>query len=100
MLAVQKLAQEVHDVDVLRELISRATVVLLGGLGIGEWGRALFDEVLSGTIPLVIDADGLNLLAQIPQKRVDWVLTPHQEKPRDYFVEGISRRIDQQLLEN
>ena len=72
------MAREVHDVDVLRELISRATVVLLGpGLGIGEWGRALFDEVLSGTIPLVIDADGLNLLAQIPQKRVDWVLTPH-----------------------
>ena len=40
LLAVQKLWLGRHDVDVLRELISRATVVLLGpGLGIGEWGR-------------------------------------------------------------
>jgi NAD(P)H-hydrate epimerase len=27
--------------------------------------------------PLVVDADGLNLLARTPTRRDDWVLTPH-----------------------
>lgn len=34
-------------------------------------------EALTGSQPLVVDADGLNLLATAPLKRDDWVLTPH-----------------------
>ncbi|HET8701739.1 MAG TPA: NAD(P)H-hydrate dehydratase [Nitrococcus sp.] len=62
----------------LEPLFARATVVVLGpGLGRGDWGRALFERCIAFDGPLVIDADGLNLLAQAPQWRDNWVLTPH-----------------------
>jgi NAD(P)H-hydrate epimerase len=63
-------------------LLERASVVALGpGLGGDSWGRALFEFLLQnhgvGHRPLVLDADGLNLLAEQPQRRDTWVLTPH-----------------------
>jgi ADP-dependent NAD(P)H-hydrate dehydratase / NAD(P)H-hydrate epimerase len=59
-------------------LIQRSTVIAVGpGLGRDDWARALFDRALSAGRPLVIDADGLNLLAEHPQRRPSWVLTPH-----------------------
>ena len=62
----------------LDPLLERADVVALGpGLGQGEWARAIFDRVLAAEVPLVVDADGLNLLAAVPRNRDDWVLTPH-----------------------
>jgi NAD(P)H-hydrate epimerase len=33
--------------------------------------------VLDSGLPLVVDADALNLLAAMPEARHDWVLTPH-----------------------
>jgi NAD(P)H-hydrate epimerase len=66
----------------LDELIARASVIAVGpGLGRGVWGRALWQRVLAAQRPLVIDADGLNLLAgQTPESipgQADRVLTPH-----------------------
>ena len=62
----------------LRPLLARATVVAVGpGLGRGPWGRALLEEVIGADLPLVADADALNLLAEAPRHRGDWVLTPH-----------------------
>jgi len=62
----------------LADLLVRATIVAVGpGLGRGPWGRALFERVLETGLPLVVDADALNLLAADPLKRDDWVLTPH-----------------------
>jgi len=66
--------------DELHPLMGRASVVAVGpGLGLGQagWGRVLFDAVLDSGLPLVVDADALNLLARAPVKRDDWVLTPH-----------------------
>jgi NAD(P)H-hydrate epimerase len=37
----------------------------------------LFDHVIETTLPMVVDADGLNLLARRAQRRDNWVLTPH-----------------------
>jgi NAD(P)H-hydrate epimerase len=72
------MARAVDDPDALTSLLDRADVVALGpGLGQSEWARALFDRVLDAGVPLVVDADGLNLLAASPQKRADWILTPH-----------------------
>jgi len=62
----------------LRPLLERASVVAIGpGLGQADWGRGLFEAVLDCGLPLVVDADALNLLALAPRKRDDWVLTPH-----------------------
>lgn len=70
-----------HGVESPRELaalLRRASVVAIGpGLGQGAWGRALLGCVLDARQPLVVDADALNLLAEDPVRRDDWVLTPH-----------------------
>jgi len=62
----------------LGPLLERATVVAVGpGLGQGVWGKSLLERILATSFPLVVDADALNLLAQAPQKRGNWILTPH-----------------------
>lgn len=55
-----------------------ADVIALGpGLGRDAWGRALWALLVRDPRPLVLDADGLNLLAETPVVRRDWILTPH-----------------------
>lgn len=70
-----------HGVNVaadLTPLLARADAVVLGpGLGRDEWGTALFGAVLDSGLPVIVDADGLNLLAGQPERRGNWVLTPH-----------------------
>lgn len=62
----------------LEPLFARATVVVLGpGLGSSDWSQALFERCNAFDGPMVIDADGLNRLAQAPRRRDNWVLTPH-----------------------
>jgi ADP-dependent NAD(P)H-hydrate dehydratase / NAD(P)H-hydrate epimerase len=56
----------------------RESVRVLGpGLGLDEWGKTLFEQALCQRLPLVLDADGLNWLAQQPRHQDNWVLTPH-----------------------
>lgn len=62
----------------LSPLLRRATVVVIGpGLGQQAWGRALLSRVLDCGLPLVVDADAINLLAVEPYFHDKWVLTPH-----------------------
>jgi len=62
----------------LLPLLDRATVVVIGpGLGRSEWARELLATVLASHLPVVIDADALNLLADEPAKNANWILTPH-----------------------
>jgi NAD(P)H-hydrate epimerase len=62
----------------LQQLLERATVVAVGpGLGRSDWARELLGAVLESTLPLVVDADALNLLAGRGRRCDDWVLTPH-----------------------
>lgn len=62
----------------LAPLLERATVVAIGpGLGRGQWGRQMYQTVLASGLPLVVDADALNLLATEPHAQDNWVLTPH-----------------------
>ena len=70
--------QAVETAADLQPLLQRATVVAIGpGLGTEAWGAALFNSVMALDLPRVVDADGLNLLAQQPCKKSGWVLTPH-----------------------
>ncbi len=70
-----------HAIDVpadLRQLLAKVDTVAIGpGLGQSAWGTALFSAVLESGLPLVVDADALNLLAAEPSSRESWVLTPH-----------------------
>ncbi len=62
----------------LRPLLQRASVVAIGpGLGQSAWAREVLAAVLQTRLPLVVDADALNLLAQDPIQRDHWILTPH-----------------------
>lgn len=71
----------VHACDdgvVPAELLDRSTAVAIGpGLGKGWWGQKLWEHLRSVARPLVVDADGLNLLADTTFKRDNWILTPH-----------------------
>ncbi|HEX7917598.1 NAD(P)H-hydrate dehydratase [Rudaea sp.] len=69
----------VSGIQELKPLLERASVVALGpGLGRRAWGHALWYTAIAAGKPLVLDADGLNLLANddvaLP---VQAVLTPH-----------------------
>ncbi|GFZ98119.1 NAD(P)H-hydrate dehydratase [Dyella caseinilytica] len=73
------MAHGVHGPQELQPLLDRADVLAVGpGLGQGAWGHALWLTALDSGKPMVLDADGLNLLAREPH-RFDGhvVLTPH-----------------------
>ncbi|MDP1932876.1 MAG: NAD(P)H-hydrate dehydratase [Gammaproteobacteria bacterium] len=84
------------DAELLSGLVKRADVVVIGpGLGRTSWSRSLLRLVLqysADRVPLVVDADALNLLAEAAAERREtaaadeqsatvrrqhWVLTPH-----------------------
>jgi NAD(P)H-hydrate epimerase len=72
----------VHGVDgpqALAPLLERASVLAVGpGLGQAAWGHALWLTALDANKPLVLDADGLNLLARETRRfSAPAVLTPH-----------------------
>lgn len=68
----------VADARGLAALLERASVVAVGpGLAQTAWSVELFAAVRDTALPLIVDADALNLLARDPQHRNDWCLTPH-----------------------
>ncbi|MGZ4955874.1 MAG: NAD(P)H-hydrate dehydratase [Methylobacter sp.] len=70
-----------HGVETPEQLITllaKIDVVVVGpGLGQSDWAKALLNAAISAEKPMVIDADGLNLLAAAPTIKPDWILTPH-----------------------
>lgn len=72
------MAHGVATLQDLKPLLARATVVAIGpGLGQQVWAQQLLAAVLECGLPLVVDADALNLLAGEAEARRNWVLTPH-----------------------
>lgn len=75
------------DPDVINAMMARASVLVAGpGLGLENWGRQLLRTALLAAnaqgLPLVLDADALNLLSEehrtagsTPNSK--WILTPH-----------------------
>nr|VFK41502.1 MAG: NAD(P)H-hydrate epimerase [Candidatus Kentron sp. SD]VFK47569.1 MAG: NAD(P)H-hydrate epimerase [Candidatus Kentron sp. SD]VFK80283.1 MAG: NAD(P)H-hydrate epimerase [Candidatus Kentron sp. SD] len=76
-----------HGIETTRDLqglLARATVLAIGpGLGQSPWAKAMLDTAIqTEDLPLIIDADGLNLLAALPQHGLHHrpgghILTPH-----------------------
>jgi ADP-dependent NAD(P)H-hydrate dehydratase / NAD(P)H-hydrate epimerase len=72
------MARAIENADALVEPLRRATVIAVGpGLGREDWGVLLWRAALAAGLPMVVDADALNLLAQQPCALPKAVLTPH-----------------------
>lgn len=68
----------VEDEKVFHQLAEHANVIAIGpGLGQSEWSKQLLGYAFESGLPLIADADALNLLSANPQKRENWILTPH-----------------------
>ena len=68
----------VENAGQLERLLDKADVIIVGpGLGQSDWANELFSVAINSQKPLVIDADGLNLLARAPAAKPNWILTPH-----------------------
>ena len=68
----------VESIEDLLPLLKRATTVIVGpGLGQSVWSKKLFNATIKTSLPLIIDADGLRLLAEKPFVHKNWILTPH-----------------------
>lgn len=70
----------------LQTLLGQVNIIVIGtGLGQTSWSEDLFKTCMQTELPIVLDADGLNILArlypemgqskQLPRGR--WILTPH-----------------------
>jgi NAD(P)H-hydrate epimerase len=75
------MARAVDSGDDLATLLARARVVAIGpGLGQSPWSEQMLHAVAAGQQALVVDADALNMLAELrvlTGRRDNWVLTPH-----------------------
>jgi NAD(P)H-hydrate epimerase len=66
------------ELMLVRDNWQQADVLVVGpGLGQGEFGQSAWQHCLGLNTSMVVDADGLNLLATNPVKRDSWILTPH-----------------------
>lgn len=74
----------IENVNALLPLLAKASICVIGpGLGESDWGLSLFNAAMAAQLPLVIDAQGLRMLARHPQHDDNWVLTPHPAEASD-----------------
>ncbi|MGR9014734.1 MAG: NAD(P)H-hydrate dehydratase, partial [Gammaproteobacteria bacterium] len=67
-----------ETVERLSVLLAKAGVIVVGpGLGQSAWAISLFNAAIASGKPMVVDADGVNLLAKAPVVKSNWILTPH-----------------------
>ncbi|MDX1796835.1 MAG: NAD(P)H-hydrate dehydratase [Hydrogenovibrio sp.] len=74
-----------HPSEDFKPILASAQALAIGpGLGQDEWAQSLFNQAMTWQLEtqgkMVIDADGLKLLAQNPTRippQPNWVLTPH-----------------------
>lgn len=81
------MVRAVAGADELKGALEGSQVLAVGpGLGRSDWSRSLLKTCIDSGLPLVIDADGLNLLAEFAvegwldsrlHEGHDWILTPH-----------------------
>lgn len=77
-MAPELMCYGIKDAKELDPLVKKADLIVVGpGLGQSKWSQSMWDYIRQINIPLVVDGDGLNLLAQNPQRNENWILTPH-----------------------
>jgi len=98
----------------LATLLTRPSVLVVGpGLGRTPWSEQLLREAVHSGLPMVVDADALNILAEgrvVPElpARPPWIVTPHPgeaarllssssdavQADRFAAVEGLQQKLD------
>lgn len=76
------MVKAINEAESYQTLLQKASAVAIGpGLGREAWGQALLLAAYQCDLPLVVDADALNLLAEgqliTAPHRDNWLLTPH-----------------------
>lgn len=72
------MAHAIENPADLKPLLARTDVIAFGpGLGRSDWARSLFQVAVADSRPAVWDADGLNWLAEHPNRADARVITPH-----------------------
>jgi len=74
------IVQAIDEAEQLKLPLGNASVLVIGpGLGRSPWSKELFKLCIKRELPMVLDADGLNLLAEHKHALFNdsWVLTPH-----------------------
>ncbi len=69
-----------HGLDIEELKHNKYSLLVGSGLGQSSWAQALLLQILQVTMPMVIDADGLNLLAKHTTYKNNWILTPHPKE--------------------
>ncbi|WP_069472012.1 NAD(P)H-hydrate dehydratase [Candidatus Marithrix sp. Canyon 246] len=72
------MSHSIETVAELESLLDQIDTIAIGpGLGQSDWGRNLLNVLKTIEKPIVVDADGLNLLAQKPMNLANAIFTPH-----------------------
>lgn len=74
------ISHAVTTANALTAILKKANVIIVGpGLGQSAWSKKMLTTVMKSSLPKVIDADALNLIAKYPKKfsLKNAVITPH-----------------------
>lgn len=81
---IEPIAKAFDDLDEMEKFLDGLDVIAMGpGMGLGEYGRSVFEKIIKMEKNLLIDADGLNILSQNlnlleERKSFTTILTPHE----------------------
>lgn len=69
---------DIDDPSTINNILPKVSVVVLGpGLGRSNWSAEVYNTVITTSLPLVLDADGLFFLSKQHSQRKNWIITPH-----------------------
>lgn len=87
----------IEKTSALAKLIDRASAIVIGpGLGMGPWSQQLLQQIKQLSIPVLLDADALNLISAnrhfLPQGPA--VLTPHSGEAARLLAAAANQAVD------
>ena len=102
--APEVMVRSVESTQALLPLLKQADVVVFGpGLGLNAWADQMLQGVMQATVPVVVDADGLNILLLKNQfhsiAKTNWVITPHPGEAAKLLSMSVSQ-IQQDRMES
>ncbi len=96
LLQAEIMTKKAQNTFELEQIMSQCNVLTIGcGLGRIEVSKKWWQYFEKSNIQAVVDADALHLLAKRPQKRDNWILTPHESEAAKLLnIDKIHDRIE------